>query len=179
MVSILLFPLRLVVSLIGWFAYCMEVSADWFVGARGKTEYVREGACNNCGSCCRLVGLELPNAFLRREWIIKIVGLWHRAGLNFHQVGREDKWLMYRCGYYREENDGKCGHCSIYHFRHRLCRFFPRQNLYGYPLLYESCGYRFVKRDVINRQKEIKKKGGKAFRDVILRERERPKNPVN
>lgn len=177
--NILLFPLRLVVSLIGWFAYWMEVSADWFVGARGKTEYVREGACNNCGTCCRLVGLELPNFLSRREWVVKIVGLWHRAGLNFHQVGREDRWFMYRCGYYREENDGKCGHCSIYHFRHRLCRFFPRQNLYGYPLLYESCGYRFVRRDVSNRQKEIKKKGGKTFGDVILKERERPKNPAN
>ena len=38
------------------------------------------------------------------------------------------------------------GYCSIYMFRHRLCRFFPRQNLYGHPDLNPDCGFSFLLR---------------------------------
>jgi len=50
-------------------------------------------------------------------------------------------------------------YCSIYHFRHRLCRFYPRQRLYGHPKTHPDCGFRFVRRD------------GKPTFDDILKEK--------
>jgi hypothetical protein len=67
--------------------------------------------------------------------------------------------LVYRCGYFEdchseprvtpngEESHGPASYCRIYHFRHRLCRFYPRQRLYGHPKTHPECGFQFVRRD--------------------------------
>lgn len=164
---ILLFPLRFIVFVIGWLAWLMEVSADWLVGARARTEYVRVGACKRCGRCCRLLALVLPRGVSKRDWLVRIFGLWHRLAMNFHPAGEEDGWLLYRCGYYAEGAGVDPGHCSIYPFRHRLCRFFPRQGLFGHPSLHKDCGFAFVRRDVLERRRFARMRGEAVFKDIL------------
>ncbi len=149
--NILYLPLRVLVFAIGWFAWWMESAADWLVGARGATEYVRTGSCNRCGRCCRLLALELPRSFLKHPLLVRFFAAWHRAAMNFEPRGQADTMLVYRCRHFREDEKGRG--CSIYPFRHRLCRFFPRQALYGHPELAAECGFRFVRRDVLARRK--------------------------
>jgi Fe-S-cluster containining protein len=43
--------------------------------------------------------------------------------------------------------EGETSRCRIYPFRHRLCRFYPRQRLYGHPKTHPECGFKFVRRD--------------------------------
>lgn len=170
MTGILRFPLRFMVFVVGLAAYWLEVGADWIIGARDKTEYVREGSCVRCGRCCCLLALVLPSGVSKHGRLVKMVGLWHRIAMNFHPVGEEDDWLIYRCGYYRDGDDGKPGHCSIYPFRHRLCRFFPRQRLYGHPSVHRDCGFRFVRRDVLERKNAMMRHGKPVF-DAVLGEK--------
>ena len=59
----------------------------------------------------------------------------------------------------------------LYPLRTRLCRFFPRQKLYGYPPLHDECGFRFVRREVANRRRELAKSGGADF-SRLMAERE-------
>jgi len=167
MTGIFLFPLRFLVFIVGFIAYWMEIGADWIIGARSRTEYAREGACKKCGRCCCLLALVMPEGVSRHDWLVRIVGFWHRIAMNFRPVGEEKRWLVYRCGYYRE-GDGKVpGKCSIYPFRHRICRFFPRQKLYGYLSLHEDCGYSFVRRNVMMKRKFLKGEGRPIFDEVL------------
>ncbi len=167
--SIVLFPLRLTVFLVGFTAYWMETAADFLVGASSISEYVRVGRCRRCGKCCAFLALEMPPFIARRPWLVKVANSWHDAALNFQPAGVYDNFLAYRCRYYRGE--GPDGRCSIYHFRHRLCRFFPRQQLYGKMDLNPDCGFSFVRRDVARCLKAKRRAGATLFKD-ILREKD-------
>lgn len=167
MIGIFFIPVRICVFIIGWFAYWMEVTADWVTGVRKKTEYVRMGACKRCGCCCRCLALIMPKEMSRHDRLVKIVELWHRVAMNFCFIDEEDGWLVYRCGYFRDGPDNSPGHCSIYPFRHRLCRFFPRQRLYGHLSLHKDCGFRFVRRDVYERNKEARASKKTCFSDLL------------
>ena len=158
MQKIIKFPVRLLVFMIGYFVYVMEAGADWVIGTKSKTEYIRQGKCNRCGRCCRLLALEVPRIFLKWKFLTRLLIAYHSLCLNFQSEGIDGNWLVYRCGYYQE--DEGAGRCRIYHFRHRLCRFYPTQRLYGHPKLHRECGFKFVRRD------------GKPSFDDILAEKE-------
>jgi len=167
--SIVLFPLRLTVFLVGFTAYWMETAADFVVGASSMSEYVRVGSCRRCGKCCAFLALEMPPYIAKRAWLVRIANSWHDVALNFQPAGVYGNFLAYRCRYYRGEVPD--GRCSIYPFRHRLCRFFPRQSLYGRIELSPDCGFSFVRRGVARRLKARREKGAALFKDV-LRERD-------
>ena len=174
--SALLFPLRSAVFAVGFTSYWMEIAADFLVGASSISQYVRTGKCKRCGKCCAFLALEMPPAIAERPWLVKITNAWHDAALNFEPAGVFDNFLAYRCRYYRGE--GADGRCSIYRFRHRLCRFFPRQHLYGKIDLSPDCGFGFMRRGVARDLKAKRRKGAVVFGDV-LREREgRGKTPL-
>ena len=162
-----LFPLRALVCAVGWFAYWMELLADWVVGARGATEYVRVGACRRCGRCCKCLGMELPERFVGRDLVLRIVHAWHDHVMNFEALGEADHLLVYRCRYYRDAVGERPAHCAIYPFRHRLCRFFPHQPLYGRPALHPDCGFRFVRREIVKRRKELSREGHPDFSSLV------------
>ncbi|MBN1282487.1 MAG: YkgJ family cysteine cluster protein [Proteobacteria bacterium] len=165
--SCALFPLRAVVFAIGFVDYYFERAADWIVGARAATEYVREGSCVRCGRCCSLLGIEMPAWAVKRDWLVRLLVAWHDSALNFEFQGRAEGMLAYRCRYYRDGEGGTPGGCSIYPFRHRLCRFFPRQRLYGSLPLHDQCGFRFVKRKVIEQRRQRIHDGKPLFDDIM------------
>ncbi len=142
--TLLQFPFRFFAFIVGFFFYAMEVSADWLIGARSKTEYIRRGACKRCGRCCRLLALQMPFFIERYESLIRILSWFHRLFFNFQYQGREKNWLIYSCGYLEDKRPSRC---RIYPFRHRICRFYPRQRLYGHPKIHPECGFAFVRRD--------------------------------
>lgn len=158
MTNIFLFPIRFLVFAAGFFFYVMEEGANRLVGAFAKTQYARKGSCNRCGRCCRLLALEMPHYISRREYLVRFLIWWHKVGLNFHFEGKEKNWLIYSCAYL---NDGDKPSCRIYPFRHRLCRQYPKQPLYGHPKTHKECGFRFKRRD------------GKPSFDEILEEKSR------
>lgn len=166
MINIIRLPVRILVFMVGWLAYWMEVAADWVIGVRNRTEYVRLGKCKRCGRCCRCLALVMPQGISRRSWLVRMVGFWHSFAMNFKFVSEEKGWLVYRCGYYREV-EGQPGRCAIYPFRHRLCRFFPRQGLYSHPSVHPDCGYKFVRRDVMERRHRAKREGRVVFDDLL------------
>lgn len=163
--SVLLFPLRFLVFAVGLVAYWMETAADFLVGATSSSQYVRKGSCRRCGRCCQLLAIQMPRFMAKRAWIVRLLILWHDTALNFESVGVEGRNLVYRCRYYRER-DGASG-CSIHPFRHRLCRFFPKQMLYGKYDIYDDCGFTFVRRNVAGRLKAMKREGKASFGDVL------------
>ncbi len=190
--AILLLPLRVVVFVVGFTAAWMEVAADWLVGARGRTEYVRQGACKRCGRCCQCLALIMPEGMVRRSWLVRLASAWHGWAMNFHFIGEEQGWLVYSCRYYREPGErgparhaslawflgkgsrGEAGGCTIYPFRHRLCRFFPRQKLYGHPPVHPDCGFSFVRRDVLERRSAAKQVGRPDFAALLAQRRRAP-----
>lgn len=142
----------------------METVSDWLVGVMSKTEYIRQGTCKRCGRCCRLLALEMPRFIAKYDRFVGFLGWWHKVLFNFQFQGREGRWLIYRCGYLidchpeatAEGSRGDHGilrsaqndiRCRIYPFRHRICRFYPTQRLYGHPKTHPECGFRFVRRD--------------------------------
>jgi len=144
MSAVLSIPFRISAFVIGIFFYSMETAADWVIGVPSKTEYVRVGSCKRCGRCCQLLALEMPMVIARRDWLVIFLSWWHKVLFNFQFQGRDGKWLIYSCGYLK---DGEAPCCRIYRFRHRLCRFYPKQRLYGHPKTHADCGFKFVRRD--------------------------------
>ncbi len=165
--SIVFLPLRVVVFVVGYTSYWMEVAADYVVGASRSTEYVRKGSCNRCGKCCELLALEMPSFMAKRDWMVRLANAWHDALLNFKPEGVYKNLLVYRCRYFRRKPKGKTGFCSIYPFRHRLCRYYPKQLLHTRFVLSEDCGFYFVKREILNRIKDRKAKGLVTFDEVL------------
>jgi hypothetical protein len=90
---------------------------------------------------------------------------WHDWVLNFEFQGQSRSWLVYRCRYFVDsdensdasQNEKSLPRCRIHPFRHRLCRFYPRQRQFGHPKLHVDCGFSFIRRD------------GKTSFDEILR----------
>ena len=175
MTDLLRIPVRVGVFLVGFVACWFEIAADWLVGARRRTEYVREGACTRCGRCCRCLALVMPPGVSSRDWLVRAARAWHAFAMNFQYIAEEEggeeaegrRWLVYRCGYYRDGAGVDPGHCSIYPFRHRICRFFPRQKLYGRPSLHPDCGFRFVKRAVREQRQKLAHSGRPTFDDIL------------
>ena len=168
--SIALFPLRSAAFAIGLYAYWMETAADFVIGASSTTEYVREGSCLRCGKCCRLLAVEMPKFMAKRPWMAKLAMVWHDLAFNFEPKGVTDRFLVYRCRYFKEDKGGP--RCSIYPFRHRLCRFFPKQRIYGKYELGDDCGFKFVKRDVVKRLRDRRREGKRVFEDLMKAGRE-------
>jgi len=161
-IDIIRIPVRFLVFLIGLLFYVMESSADWLIGSRRRTEYVRVGKCKQCGRCCRCLGLVMPERISKRNWMVRVANFWHTFAMNFNYLAEDEHWLVYRCGYYDDEAG-----CTFYPFRHRICRFYPRQKLYGYPSTHDDCGFKFVKREVFEKRKGEKKRGLDTFDDCI------------
>lgn len=134
--NVLKYLIRAVHATISMSWYLMERSADWVIGMNKKSRYRRTGRCNSCGKCCRLLAMEVPGYIMRNKILLNAVKSWHDHVLNFEFQGQTNSWLIYRCRYLNDSN-----RCSIYHFRHKLCRFYPRQSLYSHPALHSGCGF--------------------------------------
>ncbi len=122
----------------------MEVVSEKLLGLFQKKEYIRGGACNRCGKCCRLLALEVRPSWLEINWLKRFLIFYHKVLFNFEYQGQERNWLVYRCRYLL---DGDKPRCRIYYFRHRICRFFPHADFYGHPKLHDDCGFWFKRRD--------------------------------
>ena len=131
--SLAFVPLRFLVFFVGLVDYWFESAADWLIGARGATEYVREGKCLRCGRCCRLLGIEMPGWLASRDRLVRFIVAWHSAALNFEFQGRAGNVLAYSCRYYRED----AHECGRYLLRHRLNETVERaKHLNQIPLKY-------------------------------------------
>jgi len=142
MIKILQFPVRIVVCVLAYIFYLFEYLYD--IPKRKEATYVRHGECKKCGRCCRVLALELPENFVKRGWIIKLLTFYHKFCFNFNLLGLENKWLIYKCGYL---TDGEKVKCKIYPFRHRLCRLYPDVRYVGRHKTHLDCGFRFVRID--------------------------------
>ena len=94
----------------------------------------------------------IPEAWVRRPWIVRFFIWWHRYRFNFHYLETVNNLLVYECGYI-----GKNNLCSIYKWRPRLCREHPNTFLWGFPRVHKGCGFYFTKRGQKDFQEILKK----------------------
>ncbi|MBU4484039.1 YkgJ family cysteine cluster protein [bacterium] len=127
---------------IGYFGYFLEIAMDAFLFMSKRTEYIRKGSCSNCGRCCYNLAIQIPATWVSFGFIIKFLQKWHYIAYNFKPLGVYEGWLVYKCAYLNDKN-----FCSIYPFRHRICRQFPYLKLYGRPNVHRNCGFYFERRD--------------------------------
>lgn len=131
--------MRALLYILGWLIERTQRIETRCVHLFIKPEYVRQGACQGCGACCRTIGVIIPK-FLCRPWGIRYFAWWHGHRFNFEYLGHEGNMLVYTCRHLTDDN-----RCSIYRFRPRLCREFPRPQLWGHPDLHDGCGFYFTK----------------------------------
>ena len=114
---------------------------DKFIFVFKKPEYIRRGQCQHSGTCCRHLGMQIPEPWMRRPWLVRYLVWWHRYRFNFQYLGKTEEILIYECDYITKGNL-----CSIYKWRPRLCRDFPKVQLWGFSKLHRGCGFRFTRR---------------------------------
>jgi Fe-S-cluster containining protein len=140
--NLLLFDLWLGVFLFQIIIFCCDRFAWKVLRFDKKTRYVRMGACKRSGICCQTLGIEVPEAWIRRPWALSLVRAWYARIHNFQTAGPpQGRLLPMSCGYLRGLSD-----CSIYPYRPKLCREFPQVSLFGYIELHRGCGFWFLER---------------------------------
>jgi len=142
MVRIPLFCLWTLVFLFQMTIYGFDRLAWKILRYDKKTRYVRMGGCARTGLCCQTLGVELPESWVKRSWIVAFFNRWYAAVHNFQSLGPpQGKLLPLSCGYLRNGKD-----CSIYPYRPKLCREFPQLTLFGRVRLHKGCGFWFLER---------------------------------
>ncbi len=168
-------PLRCLAHFIGITLYYIESAADYTIGRHRKTEYIRAGKCNQCGHCCEEIGLVIPKSMSSDHWIIRIFAWFHRHIMNFSPIGDDDHMIIYQCNYFKYNAKKQKKTCTIYPFRHRLCRTYPITPLFDRPHLRYSCGFYFIPKHAQKKQcefmKKLPKSSGKPF-SAILKQNE-------
>ena len=139
---LLLFELWVLVFTCHMAVYAGDRFAWFLLGRERKSRYVRRGACARTGLCCRTLGIELPESWVRRPRVVAFFQRWYALVHNFQPIGPpQGRLLPLSCGYLRD------GHtCGIYPFRPKLCREYPQVSLFGKVELHRGCGYWFVER---------------------------------
>lgn len=104
-------------------------------------EIVVEGACLQCGRCCRRLNLSYRDRWLRDEKDFEEMFLAHEEYTRFRITDRtDDGLLVFECDKISEH-----GLCLDHENRPALCSEYPLTELVftGAELL-DHCGYRFV-----------------------------------
>lgn len=150
------------------FIFCLQMivyAADKFawkvLGHGKKTQYIRQGSCQNTGECCKKIGIGLPKSWLKRPWIAQSFRWYMQTIHNFYPLDEEHaKMLLFQCHYLRADN--KCG---IYPFRPTICREYPQTTLLGRAEVHRGCGFWFIEREKMGtfeeKMKEAEHKEGR------------------
>jgi Fe-S-cluster containining protein len=134
------FLIRAVFFGVAWIIETFQKVETRFVHLFKKPEYERRGGCQGVGACCKKVGMVLPAFLTKRNWAVRYFSWWHDYRYNFNYLGQVDAMLVYECRYLTKDN-----RCSIYRFRPRLCREYPKEQLWGFPKVHKGCGFSFAK----------------------------------
>ncbi len=152
---LLVFELWVLVFVFQSMIYGCDRIAWRLLGYHRKTRYVRRGDCARTGLCCRTLGIELPESWVRRPRVVAFFQRWYALVHNFQPIGPpQGRLLPLSCGYLR---DGRT--CGVYPFRPKLCREYPQVGLFGKVELHRGCGYWFVERSKLG-----------TFEERLLRE---------
>ncbi|HKY63097.1 MAG TPA: YkgJ family cysteine cluster protein [bacterium] len=140
--NLLWFDVWLVVQLLFGMVHWGDRIAWKILGYEKKTRYVRMGACQRSGMCCQTLAIELPSAWIRRPWVLRLAWGWYSRIHNFQAAGApQGRLLPLNCGYLRGGNL-----CTIYPYRPKLCREYPATSLFGKVELHRGCGFWFLER---------------------------------
>jgi len=142
LLSLWLFDLWAMVFIFQWVLHGSDRLA-WKLFRQGRqSPFVRRGQCERTGLCCQSLGIELPESWVRRPWVVALFQRWYALVHNFQSLGPpQGRLLPLACGYLREGNS-----CSIYPYRPKLCREYPQTALFGKIELHRGCGFWFVER---------------------------------
>jgi len=140
------FLIRALFFIVSWIIMKTEALEFKFIHLFLKPEYSRKGNCQQTGVCCERLGIGVPKKWLKLEWLNRYLIWWHGYRYNFEYIGQYENNLIYRCRYLKDKK------CSIYRFRPRLCREYPKQQLWGFPDIHKTCGFSFLKRGKIDKK---------------------------
>lgn len=95
------------------------------------------GKCKMRGVCCKNIGISLPRKYCMSLFWEKL--LWRPYFYwvhNFHHLDTIDKTMIFSCGHLDQN-----GLCTIYPYRPKLCREFPRSTIHQQSDLHPGCGF--------------------------------------
>ena len=103
----------------------------------------RTGQCRQCGTCCKLIGIEMENKMAHITMLRKLVIWWVDKfnGFQFKEWDQEHQVLLFTCRHFKDNK------CTYYKGRPQLCRDYPViRNYFKPPIFFPECGYKAVLR---------------------------------
>jgi len=111
-----------------------------------KTQWVLEGKCKQCGTCCREIYLKVTPRQLSSKLFMKLAIAWISWIFDFIllRIDYDNHYLVFTCRHIRA--DGKCGN---YFWRPNVCRNYPLIDYFEKPRLLPKCGFRARLRNML------------------------------
>lgn len=131
-------PVQVFLYIFEWILTIQEIIFIKLFYKETLFQYKRIGSCAQTGSCCKFIGVKIPDYFLRFSLLKKLAIWWYGFRFHFHFLEAKNNVLIYSCNYLKNNK------CEIYRFRPKLCRDYPKNLPYGKIKLYKGCGYEFI-----------------------------------
>ena len=123
------------------------VLADNFVSNLAKkpfgSRWKLTGRCNKCGKCCKEIHIKIEPRLLNSKFTQEVVIRWVSWLFRFYlqRIDHERNYLVFGCKNLRP--DGTCGD---YKWRPNVCRNYPLVDFFDEPALFDTCGYKAIKK---------------------------------
>ena len=99
-----------------------------------------EGACSQCGKCCEVIGVSVPDYLVKIRWLLIIVITFYEKVNNFkyQEYSLDHHALLFSCNNYDYENKA----CLSYKKRPAICRSYPSVRYFNKPVLLPMCSFK-------------------------------------
>lgn len=108
-----------------------------------KPQWERTGHCLQCGTCCKLIGIEVEDRLAKWSPARGLIIWWVKTfnGFTYHSWDREHETLLFTCTYFKN------GRCSDYENRSQMCKDYPPiRHYFKEPIFFPTCGYSAIKK---------------------------------
>ena len=111
-----------------------------------KTNWVLEGKCKQCGTCCREIYLKITPRQLSSRFFTGLAIKWTSWIFDFIllRIDYDNYYLIFTCKH--RQPDGRCGN---YFWRPNICRNYPLVDYFEEPKTLPDCGFRARPRNML------------------------------
>jgi uncharacterized protein len=101
-----------------------------------KINYKIEGACRQCGKCCRY----MYSVYEYNDWEFRLMTKLFPKYRRFKIIGSDEEGRMiFACNLVGDD-----GRCTVYRDRLKMCKDYPHANVKYGGKLPENCGYNVI-----------------------------------